>query len=146
MSTFLPKPSAARNCERPLFFRQSQFEESGGVGESHTALSEGIGQSSAPSLFVSCTSVSGDHRQQALRTIRTDNNVRSALALVGAVALRSRVTTVKPTPPRKVQIDARVYLLRGLFKVISLGMDTPRGRLAAMGFEADASTTMVGTR
>lgn len=55
--------------------------------------------------------------------------------------------TAKPgTAPRKVPTDARLYLLRELFNEIYLGMDTLKERLAAMGLEIDASTTMVGTR
>jgi hypothetical protein len=37
----------------------------------------------------------------------------------------------------KVQTDTRVYLLRGLLNVFSLGMDTLQERLSAMGFEAE---------
>ena len=55
--------------------------------------------------------------------------------------------TAKPgTAPRKVPTDARLYLLRDIFNEIYLGMDTLKERLTAMGFGADASTTMVGTR
>jgi hypothetical protein len=57
------------------------------------------------------------------------------------------VRTAKPgTAPRKVPTDARLYLLRDIFNEIYLGMDTLKERLTAMGFGADASTTMVGTR
>jgi hypothetical protein len=37
----------------------------------------------------------------------------------------------------KVQTDTRVYLMRGLLNVFSLGMDTLQERLSAMGFEAE---------
>jgi len=37
----------------------------------------------------------------------------------------------------KVKTDTRVYLLRGLLNVFSLGMDTLQERLSSMGFEAE---------
>jgi hypothetical protein len=47
----------------------------------------------------------------------------------------------KPRPAAakvvKVKTDTRVYLLRGLLNVFSLGMDTLQERLAFMGFEAE---------
>lgn len=39
--------------------------------------------------------------------------------------------------PVKVTTDTRVYLLRGLLNVFSLGMDTLQERLALIGFEAE---------
>jgi thioesterase domain-containing protein len=41
--------------------------------------------------------------------------------------------------PVKVKTDTRVYLLRGLLNVFSLGMDTLQERLSLMGFEAEVS-------
>ena len=48
---------------------------------------------------------------------------------------------VKPSAPKaaipKVKTDTRVYLMRGLLNVFSLGMDALQERLSLMGFEAE---------
>src|SRR5262245_11396045 len=43
----------------------------------------------------------------------------------------------KPVKPVKVTTDTRVYLMRGLLNVFSLGMDTLSERLNGMGIEAE---------
>jgi len=71
------------------------------------------------------------------------------LALVSALILAAQpaVTMATPQAPKpaaakpaktaKVTTDTRVYLLRGLLNVFSLGMDTLQERLSLMGFEAE---------
>lgn len=71
------------------------------------------------------------------------------LALVSALilAVQPAVTMATPQAPKpaaakpaktaKVTTDTRVYLLRGLLNVFSLGMDTLQERLSLMGFEAE---------
>jgi thioesterase domain-containing protein len=85
---------------------------------------------------------------------------RAALsALVSAIVFAAPVSAVKAEPPAKpsgkpaksapaksatgkpsvvkVKTDTRVYLIRGLLNVFSLGMDTLQERLSLMGFEAE---------
>ncbi|MGD9924845.1 MAG: hypothetical protein AB7V13_25860, partial [Pseudorhodoplanes sp.] len=65
-----------------------------------------------------------------------------AVALITGTLVRSEAAPPpKPKAPAaksvKVKTDTRVYLLRGLLNVFSLGMDTLQERLTAMGIEAE---------
>jgi hypothetical protein len=53
-----------------------------------------------------------------------------------AAAKTAKPAAAKGATPR-VKTDTRVYLLRGLLNVFSLGMDTLQERLSLMGFEAE---------
>jgi hypothetical protein len=66
-------------------------------------------------------------------------------SLASANPQTSKPASGKPAPaktapakaaPAKVKTDTRVYLLRGLLNVFSLGMDALQERLSLMGFEA----------
>jgi hypothetical protein len=65
----------------------------------------------------------------------------AVFALCAASAQASTVTTPKPRPAAsataKVATDTRVYLLRGLLNIFSLGMDTLAEKLNAIGIQSE---------
>lgn len=140
LSTFLP--SFGRSQWRAAAFFAPILIRRRRCRRAQTASVRGHRAIQRSSLFVSCISVTGDHHQRALHTFRTDKKLEVAWPLSTLVASCSSLRTAKPgTPPPKVHTDARLYLLRGLFNVISLDMDKLKVRLVAMGFEAEDSIT-----
>jgi hypothetical protein len=64
------------------------------------------------------------------------------IALAGAPAFADPLPKAKPKPaaaavPARITTDTRVYLLRGLLNIFSLGMDTLSDKLNAMGITSE---------